>query len=65
MTREDTLRYWAALNDLAMEEHGTETGIAARRKANQVADDLGDFSEHDWGIIRNAQRQYREEAQTA
>lgn len=61
-SREARLHYWAALNDQAYEAHGTEEGIAARRLANRVADELGDFTEADWGVIRNAQREYAREA---
>ena len=56
------LRTWAAWNDRAMEAHGTDDGVTARRLANQIADGLGDFSEADWGVIRNAQREYDREA---
>lgn len=57
------LRSWAAWNDRAYEEHGTAEGIEARRKANMIADELGDFTEADWGVVRLAQRGYRDEAQ--
>lgn len=59
--RKQLLRAWAAWNDQALEAHGTEEGIEARRKANYLADTLGDFSESDWGVIRNAQRGYQSE----
>ena len=52
------LRAWAAWNGQAYDEHGTEQGIAARREANRIMDQLEPLTEHDWGIIRNAQRQY-------
>jgi hypothetical protein len=61
-SREARLRYWAALNDHAYEAHGTDAGVAARSMANRVADELGDFTEADWGVIRNAQRAYAREA---
>lgn len=56
------LRAWAAWNDQAYEEHGTEFGIAARREANRIMDRLEPLSEADWGVIRNAQREYVREA---
>lgn len=56
--RDSLLRVWAAWNDRAMEAHDTEDGIRARTLANALAAELGDFSEHDWGVIRNAQRGY-------
>jgi hypothetical protein len=64
-SREARLRYWAALNDHAMEAHGTDAGVAARTQANRVADGLGDFTEADWGIIRLALRGYYDERGTA
>jgi hypothetical protein len=51
------LRAWAAWNDRAYEAHDSDEGVAARREANRIADRLGDFSEADWGVIRNAQRE--------
>jgi hypothetical protein len=62
MERDSLLRAWAAWNDRALEEHGTEDGIRARTLANALADQIGDFTERDWGIIRNAQREYIREA---
>lgn len=59
------LRAWAAWNDRAYESHGSDEGIAARREANRIADRLGDFTDSDWGVIRNAQRGYRMEASDA
>jgi hypothetical protein len=56
------LRAWAAWNDTALDEHGSEYGVFARREANRIADQLGDFTETDWGIIRNRQREYAAEA---
>lgn len=56
------LRAWAAWNDKAYEDHDTDAGIYARREANRIADQLGDFTESDWGVIRNAQRGYRKES---
>lgn len=52
------LRAWSVWNDQAYAEHGTDEGIAARREANRIADQLGDFTDADWGIIRLAQRGY-------
>lgn len=62
MDRKHLLRAWAANNDRAYEAHGTDEGIAARREANRIADELGDFTEADWGVIRLAQRGYFEES---
>jgi hypothetical protein len=64
-TRITQLRYWAALNDHAMEAHGTDAGVAARNQANRVSDALGDFTEADWGVIRNTQRAYQRESDEA
>jgi hypothetical protein len=60
--RKTMLRAWAAFNDKALESHGTDEGVSARARANRIADDLGDFTEADWGIIRLAQRGYIAEA---
>ena len=57
--RKILLRAWAAHNDRALEVHGTEEAITARHEANRIADDLGDLSQEDWGVIRNAQREYQ------
>ncbi len=59
--RKAQLRAWAAWNVRAMECHSTEEGVEARRETNRIADGLGDFTESDWGVIRNAQREYRTE----
>lgn len=56
------LRAWAGWNDLAYEEHGSERGIAARREANRIMDKLEPLAESDWGVIRNAQREYARES---
>ncbi len=58
------LRAWAAFNDRAMEAHGTADAVSARTMANSLADELGDFTEADWGIIRLAQRGYLAESQS-
>jgi len=60
--RTTQLRAWAAWNDKALDEHGSEDGVFARREANRIADQLGDFTETDWGVIRNCQREYAREA---
>ena len=60
--RRRLLRAWAAWNDRALEMHGTQDAIHARINANDLADTLGEFTESDWGVIRNAQREYLEEA---
>jgi len=60
--RKTQLRAWAGWNDLAYEEHDTETAIRARREANRIMDQLEPLTDADWGVIRLAQREYVSES---
>ena len=56
--RQEKLRYYAALRDHITEVYGSDLAVSETRIANRVADELGDFTQEDWGVIKNAQREY-------
>jgi hypothetical protein len=56
------IREWAAWESHRLNRYGTDEGGAAARKGNAILDQLGDLSESDWGVYRNAQREYASES---